>query len=124
MLNDAFSIYSTILFRYVVYTLPVIKPQHHIVQKTKLSYIVLLSTLHPFGLADSTPASVFILPLGDGSQNLTFAASIPSGSDDLYFHLAGPASYAWVAVGTGREMKDSLMFILYSNANGDGSLFQ
>lgn len=64
--------------------------------------------------------SVFILPLGDGSQNLTFALNIPSNSDDIFFHLAGPASYAWVAVGTGREMKDSLMFLLYQNANGDG----
>lgn len=66
------------------------------------------------------PASVFILPLNDGSENYTFGINIPSNSQDLYFHLSGPARYSWIAVGTGSVMKDSLMFVMYSDAHGTG----
>lgn len=72
--------------------------------------------------ADSVPVSVFILPLDNDSGKYTFALNIPSNSDDIYFHLSGPASYSWIVVGTGTEMKDSMMFVVYSNAQGDGQL--
>ncbi|KAL1962257.1 hypothetical protein VTN77DRAFT_9847 [Rasamsonia byssochlamydoides] len=83
-------------------------------------FLGLLSTLFSLAKADSVPASVFILPLDNNSGNYTFALNIPENSEDVYFHLSGPASYSWIAVGTGTEMKDSLMFIVYSNAQGDG----
>ncbi len=65
----------------------------------------------------ATPASTFVLDGGDGT-NLTFALNIPSNSDDLYFHMSGPAGNDWMAVGAGNLMKDSLMFIVYTAANG------
>lgn len=73
--------------------------------------------------AGPEPVSVFSLPTENHSGNFTFAINIPSGeenSHELYFHLSGPSDYSWVAVGTGSEMKNSLMFVLYSNARGDG----
>ncbi|RHZ48871.1 hypothetical protein CDV55_102007 [Aspergillus turcosus] len=66
----------------------------------------------------STAASVFTLPLGSNSENYTFAVNIPENSSDVYFHLSGPTSYSWVAVGTGAKMKNSLMILLYSDASG------
>ncbi|KAJ5160294.1 uncharacterized protein N7482_007298 [Penicillium canariense] len=60
-------------------------------------------------------ASIFNLPV-TSSSNFTFALNIPNGSTDLNFHLSGPTDYSWIAVGTGDKMKDSLMFVVYSNA--------
>jgi hypothetical protein len=65
----------------------------------------------------SNAASIFNLPVKSGS-NYTFALNIPDGSTDLYFHLSGPTSYSWIAVGTGSKMQDSLMIVIYSNADG------
>ena len=69
-----------------------------------------------------SPGIVFNYPLGPSSGNFTFALNIPDDSADLYFHLSGPTSYSWVAVGTGNEMKNSLMMIVYAGASGK-SLF-
>ena len=79
----------------------------------------LFSYLTPTVSAESTAnaASIYNLPLGS-NPNYTFALNIPDGSSDMYFHLSGPASYSWLAVGTGREMKNSLMIVLYSDASG------
>ncbi len=64
-------------------------------------------------------SSTFIQNGVDGtSSNLTFALSIPANSSDLVFTLMGPASKSWVAVGTGSQMAGSMMFVAYSNANG------
>ncbi|EHK16981.1 uncharacterized protein TRIVIDRAFT_161834 [Trichoderma virens Gv29-8] len=76
----------------------------------------LLFQLLPVAYAFS--ASTFILPLGQNSPNYTFALSIPKNSTDIYFHLSGPTDYSWVAVGTGRNMENSLMVLLYAAANG------
>ncbi|RHZ55405.1 cytochrome and DOMON domain-containing protein [Aspergillus thermomutatus] len=66
----------------------------------------------------STAVSTFTLPLGSNAENYTFALNLPENSSDVYFHLSGPTSYSWVAVGTGQEMKNSLMILLYSDASG------
>ncbi|QKX59257.1 uncharacterized protein TRUGW13939_06389 [Talaromyces rugulosus] len=64
------------------------------------------------------PVSVFTLPLDNGSENYTFALNLPSDSEEVYFRLAGPAIYSWIAVGTGSEMKDSLMLLVYLDSAG------
>lgn len=68
--------------------------------------------------------SIFNLPLQSNTANYTFALNIPDGSTDLYFHLAGPTAYSWIAVGTGSEMADSMMFVMYSNADGTSEFVQ
>ena len=66
----------------------------------------------------SSPASIFNV-LVNSDANFTFALNIPDDSTDLYIHLSGPNDYSWIGVGTGSEMKNSLMIILYSNKKGD-----
>lgn len=64
-------------------------------------------------------SSTYILNNVDSSSsNLTFALSIPANSSDFVFALTGPASRSWVAIGTGFKMAGSMMFVAYSNANG------
>lgn len=67
------------------------------------------------------PISVFVTTPGSGSGNYVFALNVPSNSEDIYFHLSGPDAYQWIAVGTGSEMKNSLMFIAYLNSTGTGN---
>lgn len=47
-----------------------------------------------------------------------FSVNIANDSSDVYFHFASPA-YSWVGVGFGAKMEDSLMLIMYPDANGD-----
>lgn len=68
------------------------------------------------------PISAFVTSAGSGSSDYVFALNIPSNSEDIYFHLSGPAAYSWIAVGTGSRMKNSLMFLAYLNATGNGAL--
>jgi hypothetical protein len=64
-----------------------------------------------FNDANNAAISVSAASLDNGeSGEYAFALNIPSNSDDIYFHLSGLAKYSWIAVGTGSEMKDSLMF--------------
>jgi hypothetical protein len=63
-------------------------------------------------------SSTFIINNIAGSSNLTFSLSIPANSNDFLFRLVGPASQAWISVGTGSIMIDSMMFIAYANAAG------
>lgn len=75
------------------------------------------STLLVF--AQSTiPSSTFVYS-GDftGSSNLTFAVNLAQDSQDMFIYLSGPSSASWLAIGTGSEMKDSLIFIVYSSTD-------
>ncbi|KAI2746649.1 hypothetical protein DTO013E5_150 [Penicillium roqueforti] len=95
---------------------------------TRPEVVILLGHLfHSIALAsavsDSTTTSIFNLPLSQNQANFIFAINIPDGSTDLYFHMSGPTDYSWIAVGTGNEMKDSLMFVIYSKANGENITF-
>ncbi|MCJ1283405.1 hypothetical protein MMC26_002733 [Xylographa opegraphella] len=68
---------------------------------------------------DST--SVFVLD--DSSTPLTFALNIAPDSNDFYFHLSGPASNSWIAIGTGTEMEGSQMFLVYTSTDGNNITF-
>jgi hypothetical protein len=60
-------------------------------------------------------ASSFVTSFGGVAQNFTFSLTV-NLNGDLWFRLAGPAWWSWLAVGTGTEMAGSLMFIVYRNA--------
>lgn len=70
------------------------------------------------------PISIFATSVDEGDNDYVFAVNVASGSNDLYFHLSAPAAYSWIAVGTGSEMSDSLMFIAYANSTGNGQYHQ
>lgn len=57
--------------------------------------------------------------------NITFAVSTVTQTGDLYFHLEAPADNSWVAVGSGKEMKGSLMWVVYKSEDekGESSCF-
>ncbi|KAF2247367.1 iron reductase domain protein [Trematosphaeria pertusa] len=52
--------------------------------------------------------------------NITFAVSTVTQTGDLYFHLEAPADNSWVAVGSGKEMKGSLMWVVYKSEDEKG----
>jgi hypothetical protein len=60
-------------------------------------------------------ASSFVTSFGGVAQNFTFSLTV-SLNGDLWFRLAGPTWWSWLAVGTGSEMAGSLMFIVYKSA--------
>lgn len=62
-------------------------------------------------------ASTFSIAFGPPKANFTFTlTSDYQGS--LYFRMAGPSYWSWLAVGTGDKMDGSLMFIMYQDDNG------
>ncbi|KAF3011025.1 hypothetical protein E8E13_010921 [Curvularia kusanoi] len=66
---------------------------------------------------DRTPvpaASTFYLE-ETGTQ---FSINIANDSSDVYFYYASPA-YSWIGFGFGQQMENSLMLIMYPDANGD-----
>lgn len=93
---------------------------------TKCCSSGILSLLIPLVAATTNlnAVSIFNLSLQSNTANYTFALNIPDGSTDLYFHLAGPTAYSWIAVGTGSEMANSMMFVMYSDAAGTSELLQ
>ena len=67
--------------------------------------------------------ALFFVPVASAQSSfneigISFALTIPANSSDLVFTLKGPTSQAWIAVGTGRSMQGSMMFVAYSDANG------
>lgn len=71
--------------------------------------------------SQGTSVSIFTYRLSLKSQNLTFALSL--GKDESgAFHLSGPSSYSWIAVGTGSRMEGSTMFITYGDGSQNGSI--
>jgi hypothetical protein len=54
--------------------------------------------------------------------NFTFAVTTVKENGDLYIHIEAPAENSWVAVGTGSEMKGSLMWVVYRSEDEKGTL--
>ena len=50
-----------------------------------------------------------------------FSVNVANDSSDVYIYFASPA-YSWVGAGFGKHMENSLMLIMYPNANGDSML--
>jgi hypothetical protein len=49
-----------------------------------------------------------------------FSVNIANDSSDVYFYFASPA-YSWVGVGFGAQMENSLMLIMYPDADGNST---
>ena len=62
-------------------------------------------------------ASTFYLP----ETETQFSVNVANDSSDVYIYFASPA-YSWVGAGFGKHMENSLMLIMYPNANGDSML--
>jgi hypothetical protein len=60
-------------------------------------------------------AGSFVTSFGGIANNFSFSLTVDLNGD-LWFRLAGPAWWSWLAVGTGTEMKGSLVFMVYKSA--------
>jgi hypothetical protein len=65
----------------------------------------------------ASSSQTFLTQFGEPDQNFTFTLTA-NANGDLWFRLAGPSHWSWIAVGTGNEMTGSLMFIVYPNTSG------
>ncbi|KAF9690970.1 hypothetical protein EKO04_011248 [Ascochyta lentis] len=81
-------------------------------------------TLLTFGLlALASQASAQVASVCP-SSNVCFKLNIPestasSGSGDIFFQLSAPSTYSWVALGQGRAMAGSNIFVVYTSADGN-----
>lgn len=64
-------------------------------------------------------ASTFYVP----ETETQFSVNIANDSSDVYLYFASPA-YSWVGVGFGEQMENSLMLIMYSDADGNSTFYQ
>ncbi|EUC42131.1 iron reductase domain protein [Bipolaris oryzae ATCC 44560] len=58
------------------------------------------------------------------STGVCFKLNIPqstasSGSGDIFFQIQAPSSYEWVALGQGRGMANSNIFVVYTSSSGN-----
>jgi hypothetical protein len=58
------------------------------------------------------------------SKDVCFKLNIPqntasSGTGDIFFQITAPSKYEWVALGQGRGMANSNMFIVYTSGSGN-----
>ncbi|TPX16734.1 uncharacterized protein E0L32_003675 [Thyridium curvatum] len=58
------------------------------------------------------------------AQDVCYTVGVPgstssSGSGNIYFQISAPASYEWVALGTGSRMAGSNMFVMYQDGRGN-----
>ena len=61
-------------------------------------------------------ASTFYIP----ETATQFSVNIANDSSDVYFYFASPA-YSWVGIGFGAQMENSLMLIMYPDADGNST---
>ncbi|KAI1467524.1 putative iron reductase domain protein [Daldinia caldariorum] len=70
--------------------------------------------------ASATPTPVQFCPV----QWVCYQVGIPRASagrndSSMYLQLRAPISYSWVAFGTGEYMKDSRIYVMYQDGNGN-----
>jgi uncharacterized membrane protein YgcG len=49
-------------------------------------------------------------------------SSAQADSGDMYFQIVAPSTYTWVAMGTGRQMQGSNIFLMYQDGQGNVTL--
>lgn len=73
-----------------------------------------------FAASASNVSAVFVYTQPQSEQPFVFALSVDGANNDLYFHMSAPSSNAWMGVGIGQKMQNSLYFIAYASSNGTG----
>nr|OQO27787.1 hypothetical protein B0A51_05845 [Rachicladosporium sp. CCFEE 5018] len=75
--------------------------------------------LATIGLVATAHAQVSTQCQGDVCYSLSIPqTSSSSNIRDIYFRIAAPKDYQWVALGQGSEMDGAQMFVMYQSANG------
>jgi hypothetical protein len=68
-------------------------------------------------IIDKSPTATF--KYNEDSVNFTFTFTA-NRNGDLWFSMAAPSKFSWMAVGTGEEMEGSMMFVAFSNGSPTG----
>lgn len=86
-----------------------------------LRILLFLVSILGLGVSQSNNNNASAVFVYKGFQNtqFVFALTADRSSGDLYFHMESPVGQAWIGVGIGDEMKNSLMFIAYPDGNGE-----
>ena len=90
-------------------------------------YVALAVILAFFSISSSVQAQNDSTPAPEASTfyiektETQFSINIAKESSDVYFYFASPA-YSWVGFGFGQQMEDSLMLIIYPDADGNSKL--
>lgn len=97
-----------------------------LLEMAAFKYVALAAVLALFSIStsaqaqnDSTPtpeASTFYLE----KTETQFSINIANDSSGVYLYFASPA-YSWVGVGFGAQMENSLMLIMYPDADGNST---
>ncbi len=70
--------------------------------------------------ASLSTAQITFSPGPSYSIGIASGSSISSSSTGaLYFQLSAPTSYQWVALGIGKQMSGSTIFVMYQDGNGN-----
>ncbi|KAF7865674.1 hypothetical protein EAF04_005840 [Stromatinia cepivora] len=69
------------------------------------------------------PATYSLATYSTTSGGPSYSVGISaSNSDNVYFQLAAPTSYQWVALGIGSQMSGSTIFVMYADGTGNVTL--
>jgi hypothetical protein len=75
-------------------------------------------SLRSRAIIDHSPAATFKYNQDKVNFTFTFTAN---RNGDLWFSMAAPSTFGWMAVGTGEEMEGSLMFVAYGDGTPTGT---
>ncbi len=85
---------------------------------TTFLYRVIFSLLATCATVRSQDGAVFVYDISGTNDPFVFALRASSNGNDLAFHMAAPAKYSYMSVGTGNSMDDSFMLVVYGSSNG------
>lgn len=74
-----------------------------------------MTIIASFGNAQSDPIATFSI----AKQNYGVKLNVPSSGNDIFLQLSGLAKAGWVGMGIGNQMKGALIFVVYSDGNGN-----
>lgn len=69
-------------------------------------------------VVDASPADTFLYDTDGVNFTFTFTAN---ANGDIWFSMAAPNKFGWMAVGTGSQMEGSLMFVAYGDGTSSGA---
>ncbi|KAF2494150.1 CBD9-like protein [Lophium mytilinum] len=68
---------------------------------------------------DNAASSAFVYGVDGG--NISFAITAVKSNGDIWFHMAAPSKYSYIAFGTGTQMDGSTMLLAYASSDGKGA---
>jgi hypothetical protein len=69
-------------------------------------------------VVDASPTDTFIYDKDGVNFTFTFTAN---ANGDIWFSMAAPNKFGWMAVGTGSQMDGALMFVAYGDGTASGT---